>query len=402
MQSNDQAQTRGHPVAASAVNGQPIKVFQELDADLAALAEKKRAQEEADAALWWEKWKEDDRIYLPDPLKPPEAIPPILKLHSFTVGSVGNLSMIIADPGSGKSQVCAAIGAKMVNPGINAFGFSVHARKRVLYIDTEQADEDTWRLQNGMLRRAEHSPIVWLPIVLYANFRSVDSIAERQELIFPAMNSGQFDLVIFDGVGDLVHDPNDLREAIAFVMKIAAIANRKKLHILSTIHPNPGDSRKPRGHIGSEMQRKCQSVMVLEKDQMTKIRSLTMNDRFGKNRTDNDELETHFRWNDAAKMFTECGKEEIPETRPGRQQKGREEWMEYIGEAFAHVAEQPFVTLTDRLVTISRKAPSTCQKKIGEMIEWGILAKRDGQYRLLNSDANEYPEETVEINEHPF
>src|SRR2546422_381240 len=65
----------------------------------------------------------------------------IIKLGGESICSIGNVTMIIAPPGSGKSNVCEAAAAGAINPDCDALGFEVDSEK-TLYIDTERVLND--------------------------------------------------------------------------------------------------------------------------------------------------------------------------------------------------------------------------------------------------------------------
>jgi len=71
---------------------------------------------------------------------------------------------------------------------------------------------------------------------------------------------------IIDGVADLIHDPNDSKEAFGLIEELHRLAIRYDTSIIGILHLNPGSDFKTRGHLGSQLERKAESVIALEKE----------------------------------------------------------------------------------------------------------------------------------------
>ena len=82
--------------------------------------------------------------------------------------------------------------------------------------------------------------------------------------------SGQSPLLILDGVADLCNDPNDLHESEALVCELMRWSCEYDNHILCVLHSNPGGD-KARGHLGSALLRKSETVMLVKADGDTSV-----------------------------------------------------------------------------------------------------------------------------------
>ncbi|MBR3773299.1 MAG: hypothetical protein IKK86_02585, partial [Alistipes sp.] len=71
-------------------------------------------------------------------------------------------------------------------------------------------------------------------------------------------------LVVIDGIADLQYNTNDLEESERIVMELMALSSLYSCHILSVLHTNP-NSDKARGHVGSSLQRKAETVLYVHK-----------------------------------------------------------------------------------------------------------------------------------------
>ena len=72
-----------------------------------------------------------------------------------------------------------------------------------------------------------------------------------------------------DGIADLVSDVNNLEESNAVVQKIMKWSAELNCHIITVIHSNFG-SDKPTGHLGSFLEKKCESQIQLEVNTVNK------------------------------------------------------------------------------------------------------------------------------------
>ena len=77
-------------------------------------------------------------------------------------------------------------------------------------------------------------------------------------------------LLILDGVADLCNDPNDLHESEALTCELMRWSSEYDNHILCVLHSNPG-GEKARGHLGSALLRKSETVMLVKADGDTSV-----------------------------------------------------------------------------------------------------------------------------------
>jgi hypothetical protein len=76
---------------------------------------------------------------------------------------------------------------------------------------------------------------------------------------------GGIHAVIIDGIADLVVDVNDSKECNQIVAELHTLAIRYDCAIIAVIHKNPG-SDKVRGHLGSQIERKAETNLSLDKE----------------------------------------------------------------------------------------------------------------------------------------
>ncbi len=204
-----------------------------------------------------------------DPAHPPPEEPWVFKLVDVEVAHPGNLVTIAAAVKSGKSSVLAAMLASLFGTADGDY-LSFTGRnpdgKAVLHFDTEQSRGDHHTMMMRALHRAGiAAPPAWfrsysLTQIDPADRRSVVRVMARQ-----AHAAGGLQAIFIDGVADLAVDVNDTAEACGLVAELHQLAGETACLIVNVLHHNPG-SEKTRGHLGSQIERKSESVLVLRKD----------------------------------------------------------------------------------------------------------------------------------------
>lgn len=72
--------------------------------------------------------------------------------------------------------------------------------------------------------------------------------------------------IIIDGVGDFVSDVNDPVECNALTAELQDLAIRYDCPVVAVLHENPTQkSGKARGHLGSQLERKAETVLRLKR-----------------------------------------------------------------------------------------------------------------------------------------
>jgi hypothetical protein len=77
-------------------------------------------------------------------------------------------------------------------------------------------------------------------------------------------------IVVIDGIADLLYNTNDIEESDGLIGELMALSTQYNCHIINVLHTNPGTD-KARGHIGSSLQRKSESVIYVHRDENTSI-----------------------------------------------------------------------------------------------------------------------------------
>lgn len=203
----------------------------------------------------------DFRTYRFDPASPfVEPVPVITGGHAV-VGSEGNISAIVGEPKTKKTFLCTAIVAGALSAeGYMGFG---PVDGPLLWVDTEQAASHVGRLFDRMRRCAGIDAERCAVRLTLLTLRELDP-DKRRDITFDALHALHPRLVVIDGISDLQRNTNDPEESERLISMLMGVSSRQKCHILSVLHTNP-NSDKARGHTGSSLQRKAETVLFVRK-----------------------------------------------------------------------------------------------------------------------------------------
>lgn len=233
------------------------------------------SDEELESYLSKGEIKATDKITVP---------PKILFVGDCTIATFGNFS---ASTGKAKSKktfnISAMVAAAVTNSTVLNYRACLPEGKRnILYFDTEQSKfhchsvleriyklsglslkEDDPRLMFWGLR--EYTPKLRIAVIDYA-LRKYDEVG----------------LVIIDGLRDLMYDINNGKEATDVMTVLMAWTSVYELHIHTVLHLNKNDNN-PRGHIGTELENKAETVLIISKNTMnnsvSEVKPMHMRDK---------------------------------------------------------------------------------------------------------------------------
>ncbi len=135
---------------------------------------------------------------------------------------------------------------------------------RVVWIDTEQSKQSTQDIEiNRIMPLAGLSDINDSQFYAF-NLRGM-GYETRRQLIQVAITKVKPDLVIIDGIKDLVPDINDAVQATMLLEQLMALAQINNCCIVNVLHQNKSDAdNKMRGSIGTELTNKAFEVFQCE------------------------------------------------------------------------------------------------------------------------------------------
>lgn len=202
-----------------------------------------------------------------DPMGTYEKPDPIITIFGKPFGTRGNISTLTAKPKVGKSMVCALISATVLRSGCVEHFESRHQGSKVLYFDTEQGSFHAFLQAKRIVKLSGNQQNL-----RYFALRTEDDERKRLEFIKDAIEYyPKTSLIILDGVADVTTTGvNDEEQSKVIVNKLMKWSAESNVHIVCILHQNKGnDSAK--GHLGSHLLQKSETVLSLDKDYDTGI-----------------------------------------------------------------------------------------------------------------------------------
>lgn len=182
----------------------------------------------------------------------------------------GNVMALSAEKKAGKTWFAMAMCAAFLK-GTDGIYLGMRSRMdggRVVYFDTEQDEGDGQRIQ-----RRVHFANGWDFTTDNDRFqifhlREINA-KERREFVCKVIEYMKPDLVIVDGIRDLLTDFNDLEQSASVIQDFMRLSSECKCAIWAVLHVNP-NSEKMRGHLGTELGNKVADILHMTKDKNPK------------------------------------------------------------------------------------------------------------------------------------
>lgn len=230
------------------------------------IMQKKRAltEEEKTAGEKFRKFLEHIRIRVTDKFVYP---PEILTVDEITIATVGNFSASVGKPKSRKTfNVCAIVAALLSGKKVLNYKAKLpDGKTKVLYVDTEQSRVHCHKVLDRILRLAglpvdkDNSNIDFLMLREFTP-------TERRNIIDMALEGDtSIGFVVIDGIRDLISDINSSGESVDIINDLMRWTNVYNIHIHTVLHLNKSDDN-TRGHIGTELNNKAETVLKVVKN----------------------------------------------------------------------------------------------------------------------------------------
>lgn len=207
---------------------------------------------------------DNSKLFITDTFAEP---PEVIKVGDSVIATLGNFS---ASTGKAKSKktfnISALVASALSKTPILMYKTSLPASKnKILYIDTEQSACHCLKVMKRIFRLAglpmtKHPDnLEFLMLRMYPPEKRLAMI-ERE--IYKADDIG---LVIIDGIRDLAYDINSPSEATTLISRLMKWTDERKIHIHTVLHQNKTDDNS-RGHLGTELNNKAETVLQVVKD----------------------------------------------------------------------------------------------------------------------------------------
>lgn len=199
--------------------------------------------------------------------------PPIMITISNSDSVVGTLGNFSASTGKAKSRktfnVISLVAAALSGKQVLQYKVKVPLnRPLILYCDTEQSKFHCHRLLSRVYKLIDFPTTEVHENLKFISLREYPT-KERINIIEYALSkyAGRIGLVIIDGIRDLVFDINNATEATEITGKLMKWSQELNIHIHTVLHLNKGDDN-TRGHLGTELNNKAESILVITKSDL--------------------------------------------------------------------------------------------------------------------------------------
>lgn len=323
---------------------------------------------------------DEKRAYYPNWHNKPPKVKPIITAQNRTLLRAGGYMAIVSRAGMGKSAICEAICANIINPKNDCLGFDVKLpanRNKILYIDTERTIQDTWLSWERTMYRADINEPDTDNHIIFVNLKAI-AVADRILYVTQILkDNSDVGLIIFDGAGDFVKDINSIDETTRFTDWINTF--NPNVSQIITIHTNPTDD-KPRGHLGSEILRRAESVLLLKKTDEY-VREITTKFQYGKIRNDDDNLQMFFEWSDEYEMFL-TSEYEQPKI---KEQEKQDDLLLLVEKIFIGKKQMSYHKLTELIMSEKNVKIDRAKRIISLLINKHIKKVEKGTYERVYS-----------------
>ena len=186
-------------------------------------------------------------------------------VYPTPIATYGNIAFIQAPPKHKKTFLVTLLSAAYLGGDSAEYVGAIkgHRDGRCIYhFDTEQGKFHAQKVFKRVLRMTGLSNECYKTYGL----RTL-TVPERLRAIEHSLaNAENPGLVVIDGVADLVQDVNNIEESNSVVQKLMKWSEKYECHILTVIHTNY-NSDKPTGHLGSALEKKCETQISLSKSE---------------------------------------------------------------------------------------------------------------------------------------
>ena len=233
------------------------------------------SDEELESYLLKGEIKATDKVTIP---------PKILFVGECTIATFGNFS---ASTGKAKSKKTFNISARVAAAVTNTTVLNYRAclpegKRKILYFDTEQSKYHCHNVLERIYKLSGLSVKKDDPRLLFWGLREYTPKLRIALIDYALRKHQEVGLVIIDGLRDLMYDINNGKEATDVMTVLMAWTSVYDLHIHTVLHLNKNDNN-PRGHIGTELENKAETVLIISKNlqnnSISEVKPMHMRDK---------------------------------------------------------------------------------------------------------------------------
>ena len=233
---------------------------------------------------WFDADISGDFLDFDKPYRPPRYT---MEREGVPFADVGEIHIISGKPGNGKTGlmaqlIAATLGGRFGNTVARRVGHKVNGsddfqelQTRILYVDTEQGEDDTIGFKNRVISMSGVSKDEAKEHLKILRLRDTELAQDRWRKILKSIWQVQPTDIFLDGMLDIVEDYNDQKECQPIIRKCMMLATHYDTSLWAVLHENPMVDKLV-GTLGSITQRKVSEIFTVIK---IKQADLKENDR---------------------------------------------------------------------------------------------------------------------------
>ncbi len=214
-----------------------------------------------------------------------EVPPVVLGIDKYSLGRAGDIVCVTGAEGSGKSKFTTSLILRSILGTSDGEGFFLQRNiegKACVLFDTEQTK---YQLHRNVRQAIESLNASIVPDYIYVFSLVEVSRQERWHYIELTLRElyykhGGIHIIVIDGIADMIDSVNMETPAIKLLEDLMRLASVYSVLIICVIHFLE-NGMKLRGHLGSELQRKASSILLVERKKTSNsmlIRPIKMRD----------------------------------------------------------------------------------------------------------------------------
>jgi len=233
---------------------------------------------------WFDVDISGDFLDFDKPYRPPRYT---MEREGVPFADVGEIHIVSGKPGNGKTGlmaqlIAATLGGQFGKTVARKVGHKVNGSDdfhelptHILYVDTEQGEDDTIGFKNRVISMSGVSKDEAKEHLEILRLRDTELAIDRWRKILKAIWEVQPTDIFLDGMLDIVEDYNDQKECQPIIRKCMMLATHYDTSLWAVLHENPMVDKLV-GTLGSITQRKVSEIFTVIK---VKQADLKENDR---------------------------------------------------------------------------------------------------------------------------
>ena len=331
---------------------------------------------------------------------------PSIVINGTNILSPGQFGCITGLPGSGKSSIIesfivAFLASRHNLDNLDTLGIKIRSQgRKCVLLDTENPPDDNRKSlariekrlklsENENLLTETKEEIQGFKYFMFVKLKTLEKLKESLREVY---ETGEYELVIIDGILDFVASMNNEEDTREIVQWIRAMGVKHNCTTLMTLHPNK-NTETMAGHLGSNIYRwgrACFLVRNCEGDET--VKELTTEFSMGKlSHANMSGFEpVYFTWDDTKNLMVKCAK---PQKTGFNSGTVREIFNQYFINGKGN--QIPSTELRDAYAHKEDIAPETARKHIKMACDDEILNKsgngKNTVYFLVETEDEEAP-----------